>query len=137
MASLQERLTDKYMPEPNSGCWIWLAAAARGYGLIKVGGRFRPAHRVSYVLECGEIADGEVLDHLCRNTYCVNPHHLEPVTIGENIRRGANHNAVKTHCKRGHEFTSDNTLTLATGSRACRECARQRMAAYMEKSNAS
>lgn len=28
------------------------------------------------------------LDHLCRNRACVNPDHLEPISRGENVRRG-------------------------------------------------
>jgi hypothetical protein len=36
----------------------------------------------------GEIPDGLMLDHLCRNTACVNPSHLEPVTNSVNVQRG-------------------------------------------------
>lgn len=33
-------------------------------------------------------------------------------------------NAQKTHCKRGHEFTLENTAIRANGRRDCRECHR-------------
>jgi hypothetical protein len=47
------------------------------------------AHRWMYEQKIGPIPKGLVIDHLCRNTRCVNPDHLEPVTRGENTRRGA------------------------------------------------
>jgi len=46
------------------------------------------AHRASYELFVGDIAEGLVLDHLCRNGICVNILHLEPVTLGINTLRG-------------------------------------------------
>ena len=76
------------------GCWVWTADHTRaGYGMVDVSRFGRPrlrilAHRLSYELFVGPIPDGLVLDHLCRNTRCVRPEHLEPVTSGENIRRG-------------------------------------------------
>jgi hypothetical protein len=126
-SSLLERFEEKYIPEPNSGCWLWTAAQINGYGAIKVAGRFRGAHRVSYELHKGPVPAGLVLDHLCRVPFCVKPDHLEPVTIGENISRGDNHHRRKTRCKRGHAFTEENTLILSTGSRACRTCAKARL----------
>jgi len=134
-SSLLERFEEKYIPEPNSGCWLWTAAQLNGYGAIKVDGRFRGAHRVGYELHKGPVPAGLVLDHLCRVPFCVNPDHLEPVTIGENISRGDNHYRGKTHCKRGHEFTTGNTLILSTGSRACRTCAKERLAKWNEAKN--
>ncbi len=128
--TLLERFEAKYIPEPNSGCWLWLGARNRNYGLLETRGKLRPAHRISYELFRGPIAKGMVIDHLCRVHGCVNPDHLEPVTTGENIARGNNHYRDKTHCKRGHEFTHVNTLTLSTGSRACRTCARARLNAW-------
>lgn len=48
------------------------------------------AHRYAYELAYGPIAEGLVIDHLCRNKPCVRPDHLEAVTNAENIRRGKN-----------------------------------------------
>lgn len=127
MASLEDRFWPKVSPEPNSGCWLWEGAVhTNGYGNFYVDGKYRRAHRVSYEMHKGQIPDGLVIDHLCRNTFCVNPDHLEPVTHGENVRRGENRNRDKTHCKWGHEFTPDNTL-MRKGGRACRKCAKIRM----------
>ena len=73
-------------------CWLWQGARTRGgggfYGSFRLEGRSRGAHRIAYEWERGPIPDGLVLDHLCRTTLCVNPAHLEPTTIVENVRRG-------------------------------------------------
>ncbi len=81
--------------EPD-GCWVWKGAMSTprrgpGYGQFQLGRKTATAHIVSYLWAHGadSIPAGHVLDHLCRNTHCVNPSHLEPVTQGENVRRGA------------------------------------------------
>ena len=104
-------------------CWLWTAGVnASGYGKF---GREPTgpelAHRVAYELLVGPIPDGLVLDHLCRVRICVNPAHLEPVTSGENTRRACR---GRTHCKRGHEFTPENTYIWGR-SRTCVTCRRQ------------
>ncbi len=77
------------VPKDKSQCWIWVGSTDRGYG------RMRPkrgvniaAHRFSYEIHKGKIRAGLVIDHLCRVRNCVNPDHLETVSIGENILRG-------------------------------------------------
>jgi hypothetical protein len=80
------RLAIKVSPE---GCWHWTGEKNRnGYGRVRIGKRRIVAHRVMYVLTLGRIPDDLVLDHLCRNRDCVNPLHLEPVTVRENTLRG-------------------------------------------------
>jgi len=72
-------------------CWEWqLYKDSKGYGVIKRKGKNYQAHRHIYELHCGQIPEGMQLDHKCRNTSCVNPDHLEPVTGAENTRRGLN-----------------------------------------------
>jgi len=84
-----QRFEDKYHPEPNSGCWIWLGALfPKGYGMIRWNKKVTPAHIVSYKLFRGPIPFGLQIDHLCRVRCCVNPYHLETVTGKENVRRG-------------------------------------------------
>lgn len=97
-----------------------------GYGKTHGG---RVAHKFAYQYVIGLIPDGLTLDHLCTVRHCVNPAHLEPVTMKENLMRGNGFgakNARKTHCHRGHEFTPENTLTI-NGRRVCRPCNRLRL----------
>jgi len=51
----------------------------------------------------------------------------------DKVKHGTDHNASKTHCKHGHEFTPDNTYQRPEGGRACRRCRVARRRAYMER----
>lgn len=117
-------------------CWLWIGGISHsGYGVFTTGSKTNgtskstPAHRYSYALAKGDIPEGLVLDHLCRIRECVNPDHLEAVTQQVNTLRGdspiAQH-AAKTHCKRGHPFSEENTWRTRKGGRHCRTCARER-----------
>lgn len=87
--SVLERLHEKIEPEPMTGCWLWTGAVcSSGYGTIDIGQTTRLAHRVSYELHRGPIPDGLTTDHLCRVRACVNPAHMEAVTVRENTVRG-------------------------------------------------
>lgn len=85
------RKAPSYTVDPTTGCWLWdHHTSDKGYGQLRErsSGRTIKAHRYFYELHRGPIPDGLHLDHLCRNPRCVNPDHLEPVTNGENQRRG-------------------------------------------------
>lgn len=71
-----------------SGCWEWQGSLCNGYGSWSRNKVRMKAHRAVYEMYRGQIPEGMDLDHLCRNTKCVNPDHLEPVTEAENTRRG-------------------------------------------------
>ncbi len=91
------------------------------------------AHRFAYENLVGPVPTGLLLDHRCRNKSCVNPDHLDPVTSGENTRRGVLSFVTsirrKTHCLRGHEYTRENTYTDPAGGRRCNQCRRDRVEA--------
>lgn len=121
-------------------CWVWTGYITnKGYGQIATRRKPTPsgtrlAHRVAYELLVGEIEEGMHLDHLCRNTLCVNPDHLEPVTPQENTRRGL-HGELRTHCNHGHELSGDNVIyDSATNCRRCRACSRKRVKEYAARS---
>ena len=129
----EDRLAEMSIPEPNSGCILWLGrVGARGYASFYFNGRGAVAHRVAYELKHGPIPPGLVLDHLCRVPTCINPAHLEAVTPGENILRGMSppaKEARKVVCKRGHAF--DYTIRRKyKNERICRACSRLRSAAW-------
>lgn len=130
------------IPEPNSGCWLWLGKMRHGYGVATVEMKEIPAHRFSYELLRGPIKKGLVIDHLCRVTLCVNPGHLEPVTIAENNRRGIGpaltrlRNIGLTHCPNGHPYSGGNLYLAPTGYRDCKICQRQRVRDWRARSRA-
>lgn len=138
--SLLDRFEAKYIPEPNSGCWIWTGAPQRTrgrYGSFNYFGKPTPAHRVSWLLYRGEIPLGLYVLHRCDNGFCVNPDHLFLGTQQDNmddmtkkgrwnsyagIEKAAQVRKARTHCKRGHELTGDNLIVQPDGHRNCRAC---------------
>lgn len=90
-ADLRTRFEASYIPEPNSGCWLWVASLQSsgdkdGRGAICVDGKSRFAHRVSYELHKGPIPASRYICHRCNNTLCVNPDHLYAGTQKDNVR---------------------------------------------------
>lgn len=127
-------LTDFSAP---GGCWNYTSCLNEsGYGVFShhVEGQVL-AHRLALHLAHRPVPADMTVDHLCRNRRCVNPAHLEIVTMHENIMRGncaGAVNARKTHCIRGHEFTPENTYIgkprnpCGGPTRQCKQCARDR-----------
>lgn len=134
--TLKTRVFKKVFIDFETGCWEWTAATDdKGYGQVRVGGRPIKAHIVMFTVYGGVIPDGLTLDHLCRNTLCTNPEHLEPTTRAENTLRQlaaiGHHNALKTHCVNGHEFIPDNIKPgKKPDHRICRTCHIYRNRAY-------
>lgn len=105
-----------------TGCWIWKDHVNRlGYGTTSICGKHWMAHRASYHHLVGPIPDGLTLDHLCRNTRCINPAHLEPVPLAVNMRRRYGSTQPLTHCVAGHLFDQENTYRHGR-KRYCRKC---------------
>lgn len=122
-------------------CWEWTAYInpANGYGSFSIGYYQNSAHKIIYELFVEAVPERLHCDHLCRNRFCVNPVHIEPVTNRENLLRGVGPtatNAAKTHCKRGHEFTDKNTWVRDSPRgkmRHCRKCAQGQQDAMRRK----
>jgi len=80
---------DRYVPEPMSGCWIWMGSLmAQGYGYAgnKSNGQPLSAHRRSWELHRGPIPKGKHVLHKCDIRCCVYPDHLYVGTHQDNMR---------------------------------------------------
>lgn len=121
-----------HLASGNNGCIEWTGhIKPEGYGQVSVKIRQRSycfgAHRVSWELHRGHIPEGMTINHRCRNRRCVNPDHLEVMSMRQNTLDSPNtlpaKNAAKTHCKHGHSFSGYN-LAFTSKGRRCRTCAR-------------
>ena len=109
--------------DADGDCWEWRGFRLKaGYGRFAFSSKKVLAHRMSWQLLVGPIPPGLTIDHLCQNHPCVNPDHLEPVTIQENIARHKGRNGLKTHCPHGHSYSFANTYYDKLGKRYCRIC---------------
>jgi hypothetical protein len=129
-AKTQENFLKK-VRETDTGCYQWLGARSKGgkgYAIFKPPNeKTQVVHVTLWIWLYGEY-DGD-LDHTCRNMGCINLEHLDNVTRHENVVvRGTGitaKNARKTHCSKGHEYTSENTYVWRN-KRFCRTCQRER-----------
>ena len=137
---LLTRFEAKYVPEPMSGCWLWLAGVRNGYGRFRMGEergfRSEGAHWASYLIHVGEIPAGLYVCHRCDTRLCVNPAHLFLGTAAENMQdaarkgrmawtpgetralpRGAEHHSAK--------LSADDVLAIRTSNETGVELARR------------
>lgn len=119
-ARLRAFLRNIEKPAGEDACWMWRGATngdgyASGNGEAGRGGI--PVHRIAYQWLVGAIPDGQQLDHLCRNRACVNPHHLEPVSRGENTRRIRRYGPweLRRYCRNGHALVGANRRAWSNG----------------------
>jgi hypothetical protein len=142
------RFDASYVIDPETGCHRWTGHPDKdGYSQFKAHGRNVRGHVFAYERKYGPVPDGKVLDHYlfserCYGPPCVNGDHVRPVTPRENTLRGdapAAWNRAKMYCKRGHEFTDENTRVDRRGLRSCRICnrANQRARYYRRKRQAA
>ncbi len=125
----------KHVKFLKNGCWEWTGGfmgEKKLYGSLCFNNKTNHSHRFAYEYLIGEIPKGKELDHLCRNTKCANPEHLEPVSHKENCMRGltgvstGKKQKSKTHCPHGHPYDKENTYIDSDGSRRCNACNRER-----------
>ncbi|WP_372453667.1 HNH endonuclease [Mycolicibacterium goodii] len=83
----------------------------------------RARHDTGYCLP-----SAQQLDHTCRNTSCVNPDHLEPVTPKVNTQRSIR--VAGPTCRNGHERNEANVYITPAGTRQCRQCRRRAQERY-------
>jgi len=68
-------------------CWLWTGVRIKGgYGMLSVKGQRVLAHRFSLSLRLKRpISSGLEVRHMCHNTSCINPDHLEEGTHIQNM----------------------------------------------------
>lgn len=124
--SLLDRIELHYIPEPNSGCWLWMGALrGAGYPVIAYKNGSRAVHRIMYTLHKGKIGKDLEVRHTCDVPICVNPDHLIAGTHDDNMkdasvrkrfpdRSGENNSTAKLTWKKVREIRAStagsNTL---------------------------
>lgn len=119
--SLKDRILFHVVRIPESCCWHWGGKLDKeGYGKTWDGFKERRAHKMSYEVFVGPVADGMDLHHKCEQRECVNPSHLSQVTRSAHAKMASTSaaaiNAQKKACKCGREYS------FAYGRRICFPC---------------
>lgn len=125
-------LLDRYsIPEPNSGCWIWMRGEANGYGVYPWEGRRRQVTHLALASIGVEIPNGLFACHHCDNSLCVNPDHLFVGTqkanmVDAQVKGRLVGYGKRLVCKQGHPLSGENLyLDIPRGKRGCRICRRE------------
>lgn len=133
----KKRFLSKIKIDPITKCWNWTRTKCKfGYGYFRYKRQTYRVHRFAYAWLIKPIPSARygknvlIFDHLCKNTSCCNPKHLELVTQKENMLRGNSAMAIntkKTHCIHGHllpqTFTKESKNEPPT--RRCIFCRRR------------
>ena len=138
MLDIADILAAKSVPEPNSGCWLWIGSVGRGgYGMQRVGGRTRMATHLSLELVGRLVPWVRFACHRCDVPACINPDHLFIGTQLDNIHdcmaKGRKTDPPRTKkgtrsdhkfCSAGHPRTPDNLYRRHDGHTGCLTCRR-------------
>ena len=125
LLSQSRRFESQYIPEPNTGCWLWTGYAnSQGYGRTRFDGKTQPAHRVSLAL-AGVPATAPFVLHSCDTPSCVNPQHLRYGTQQENMDDCKRKNRVaKGAGNPNTKLTARDVVSIRASTDSCPALAR-------------
>lgn len=115
LAHIRKEVVQTHTP---GECWLWdYSTDSSGYGTIRpsAGEKHYSLHVLVYRHLVGDVPEGTELDHLCRQTRCCNPAHLEPVHHGINVLRSR-----QGLCRAGLHDLTDGTNVGHGG--VCKPC---------------
>jgi len=100
------RFHDRYIKDPDTGCWEWQAAKQGiGYGQFNDGKKHWLAHRFAAKIAGMDIKN-KVVRHKCDNPGCVNPDHLETGTQTDNMKDR------EIKCRNGRKLTRQDVINI-------------------------
>ena len=126
--TIKERLLNNRKIDETTGCWLWVGSIKNsGHAQISIKGKLEHIHRISYEIFIGPLKNDCLHKTICPNKHCFNPEHLydgnQHKNTMDSIKTGTHFMAAKTYCKRGHEFTLENThIHSLTENRECKIC---------------